>query len=139
MPDPIFAAEMATLIADRRARERGRIGDGMAAGYTDPERPDWHAGWMDFTGPRVPVHGHSGGPGTPSVDALRSTRHVHDTGCLVKVAGGIRPLATGEDREVPESGWVACSFNGVRYHQHSDRLMAHWIDNRLACPEGVTA
>lgn len=137
MPDPIFAAEMAALAADRRAREKGRVGDGMAAGYSDPERPGWHAGWMDFTGPRVPVHGHAGGPGTPSAPALRSTRHVHDADCLVEVAGGIRPLATGEDREVHEAGWVACSFNGARYHRHADRLMAHWIGNRLACPAGV--
>ena len=55
MPDPIFAAEMAALEPARRGREKGRTGDGMASGDTDPERPDWHAGWMDFTGPRVPV------------------------------------------------------------------------------------
>lgn len=129
MPDPIFAAEMAALTAARRDRERNRVGDGMAAGLTDPERPEWRAGWMDFTGPRVPVHGDSGS----GFNGWVSQRHVHDADCLIPIAGGHRWTKTG-DVEVPEPGWSRCQSNGARYHQHADRLMAHQSGDRLACP-----
>jgi hypothetical protein len=129
MPDPIFAAEMAALAAERRAREKDRVGDGMAVLGVDPKNPN---AWMDFSGPRVPVHGSSGG----GFDGWVSQRHVHDADCLVPIAGGQRWTKTG-DIEVPEPGWAKCSRNGARYHQHASRLMAHQSGDRRACPEPV--
>lgn len=132
MPDPIFAAEMAALEAERRTKEKGRVGDGMAAGPVNGEP----AGWMEFSGERVPVPPSR----EPAFTGWNSMRHSHSgaSECLETVVGGMRLVPRG-DVEVAEPGWLKCQHNGVRYHLHGERLIAHFSGDRRACPNGVPA
>lgn len=115
------------------------IGDGMAAA---PRNTGQYAGWMDFSGDRVPVPVPEA-PWAP-VESMASPRHIHDGGCLVEATGG--PKATrGTVVEIPEAGWYTCTqVHPVTHvpftthlHDHGTSFVSHMSGDHLACPNGV--